>query len=259
MTAGSELVIAKPAQGALFFGVHGDNAGDSTYTLSMQVSSSSATMLAPGIPQAGAINAGAYEYYTFAVPMAPAVVYFTITSMSGDADLYVSTTNPKPSFSDSTWKAFSIGSVAVTIRSDKDPNFKVGTYYLAVHSLQASMFLITAAVDLNGIPMKTYLSDGQAQAGLVDEKAYRYFAFTTPAGASDGALTTLTVSVTGQYGDPDLVMKLDDGTGLASSLPTNTIYDYSANPFGVTATITVLRACTGCTYNIGVYGFAAPT
>jgi len=180
-------------------------------------------------------------------------LYLSVTPLTGDPDVYVSTTLQHPNQTSYTWRAMQFGADCITINSTTDRNFVTGTYYIAIYAYQYSTYTITAAADVGSSKSITALLNGQPQAGLVGNKLMRYYSVQATDSSQSAAYLQLTITVTARYGDPDLFVVQDDGSG---KLPSPAFYTWISNTVG-SVSVTIPQACGGCYYLIGVYGYAA--
>jgi len=112
-----------------------------------------------------------WEYFALIVDGTNSDLTIVVTDLaSGDPDLYVSTTNPKPDKKNFEYKEESIGADALTI-----PGAASGTtYYIGVYAFTPTHFSIVATW---GKP--TELVDGQPQGGKVPKHGMAYYTYTT--------------------------------------------------------------------------------
>jgi hypothetical protein len=145
------------------------------------------------------------------------------------------------------WQSSTVGIDTIGFDYTSD-NYIVGIYYIAVYAYSSCSFSITANVlDLSDVDTNpntvTSLFDGVPQIGLLtDPNTYHYYTFNM------GETGDLTISVTPQYGDPDLFVT--SGT----DLPTNTIYEWYSEAWG-RDTLTITDGCNNCLYTIGVMAY----
>jgi hypothetical protein len=219
------------------------------------VSATSSVMteeLQEGVPRSSWANAQQYKYYKFTLTYSMADMTILVTPMTGDPDLYVSTTSQVPSTNNYQWKAVAYGSDAINI-DYTDPNYIQGTYYIAVYAYTNTTFtLVVTVTDLsNANTSNNYLVlvNGVPQLGFLpysNETAYYWFSI-----GSDPVDVTFTV--TPRYGDPDMYIRNDGLT------PTTTFSQWSALSYG-RDTITILstdpHSCTNCRYTVMIYSWS---
>ena len=151
---------------------------------------------------------GSYRYFTFVVTHPNSTVAIVLTSVDGDPDLWVSLSNPHPTYLQSDWQA----RTGVGDRVDIDPSSSVlaakrngsivGQYYVAVFGFRRSTWDLrvkvvspdnpTGAFDLqNGIPVQSTL----------EPREYDYFTFTVNVEAWP---TDVIITAEAYSGNPDL-------------------------------------------------------
>lgn len=247
--------------------------GYSACIYSVQASAGRPTVLSPGVPQSGEVDAGGgfYTYYTFqANNTASEVVLLSLTPTMGDPDMYVSTsvtgvlpTNAPGSY---FWASSGLGAEVVSVdaagdghscfRSPSAPGSPPCVYTVGVMAYGGApaAFSITARTR-DGSPVR--LSPGVPVEGAVEALGYnRYTA------QYDPRLGYLEVTVTPTSGDPDLYISL------GAAIPNRTVAMYASTAgsgdedvlitptdpqfLGSTCSTRPLSACYA---NVAVYGF----
>lgn len=94
--------------------------------------------LTDGLPQMAYVKRGEYVYFTYNLTD-PHDFTVSVTTMSGDADVYVSTQG-KPSSSNYTWKHIDFGSDVLKIKSSDNGYIGQGLYYIGVKGFTNSLF-----------------------------------------------------------------------------------------------------------------------
>jgi hypothetical protein len=94
--------------------------------------------LTDGLPQMAYVRRGEYVYFTYNLTD-PHDFTVSLSTMSGDADVYVST-HGKPSSANYTWKHIDFGSDVLKIKSSDNGYIGKGTYYIAVKGFTNSLF-----------------------------------------------------------------------------------------------------------------------
>lgn len=218
--------------------------------------------LRDGVPQQDTVREGEYQYYRLEVERYHADVVITATSFFGDADLFVSTTVPRPNMTASghTWasRAYQHDRVVLQFSDIADCEAAaangVGTgacsVFIAVYGFANASYAITASVsDDFGRP--THLLAGVPQSGYVNESRYAYYQVLANA-APDSRLS---VTVTPSFGDPDLYATTDN------SQPGTRHYEFSSTHFGgwVEDVIWIVpdqpHYCNRCLINVAVFGY----
>ena len=105
-----------------------------------------------------AIEQGEYDYFSFYMEGAAGMtIQFTLTPLSGDPDLFVSTTVDHPSRINNTWQSFRYGSDTITIETSRDTSDGTSdtsasshscvdcTYFIAVYGNDNSHYTLTGA------------------------------------------------------------------------------------------------------------------
>lgn len=228
----------------------GGSIPNATYSLT---ASSTRTLvnLQDGVPLNDHVNARQYEYFSFQVNNPNSAVIFSVTAISGDPDVYVSTKLKRPDTQNFTWSATNFGGDVVHIDSQTDRNFIVGTYYIAVYAFTNTSFTITASVvDLstaNNATGDVLLINGSPQSGLIfNSTENRYYTFIFPPATSSRALT---ITVTPKWGDPDIYIRIDGERASRSA------YNYSATEWGRDS-ITIPAPCSSCMISILVTSYS---
>lgn len=125
------------------------------------------------VPQISSVESGASVYYVFDVKQEDSLsIELQITQARGDADIYVSTTDPKPTSKTAEWFSTDYGDDYIHITTD-DPNYKQGRYYIAVQGVHTTTFRFTVYTQGNNV----VLSLGKPFTDTVSRKEYNYFKF----------------------------------------------------------------------------------
>jgi hypothetical protein len=201
--------------------------------------STSHTILRPGIPVRDSVALEGYQYYKFQTVKGGDDVNIVATTITGDADLYVSRFSTKPSTIDFEWTSRQWGDDAVYIEGSA-----IETYYIAVYGYRAATYTLTANIVAINNTHSSLLVDGIPQNGWLDAETYDYFRFNAPSGVDH-----LTLSVTRRSGDPDLYIRNDGQT------PTNTFYQWSSASWGQDV-VTIDYPSPG-EYIVAVFAFSA--
>jgi hypothetical protein len=154
-----------------------------------------------------------YDYFAFYVDSPKKLLKFTLSPMSGDPDIFVSTKIRHPTVTNSTWRGLRYGSDVIEINTDTDSNACVHcTYYIAVFGASEATYTIMASVET------TYftLQDGVPMTGSVSQGDWNYYSFLNRYG-SDRDFRAVLSSITG---NADIFITLD------GSLPSWYNYDY---------------------------------
>lgn len=237
----------------------------SFYTI-MALSSAGMATLQEDRPVQGHADTGVYDFYVFNLLDADSPqVTFTVTSLSGDADLFVSMDKERPRREDISntsirvWWSMNVGpGDVVTI-----DNPAVGAYYVSVFGFTSATYTIVASAaepSRNGSDIKQ-LVDGYPQLDSVAATAYAYYRFVVgPPPRFDIEITVAPSSgIVALYVNTCAV---DDPTDMCSSRrPTATSATWTSDHSLARETITIaasdVRGCASCSYIIGVLGKTA--
>ena len=157
-------------KGKYTIGVYGESLDYSEYTIVCLVNNSE-MLLRAGSPQTGMIPDSGYRYYKYNLFKITAnQLYFMLTPISGNPDLYVSLSNsPTTEDYDSSSSLQGLEVDSITYLKGRDYNSLNGTYHIAVYSKSPSRFSIvvkeihpdgnTTIQLYPGIPQKDTLYD----------------------------------------------------------------------------------------------------
>ena len=149
-------------------------------------------------------------------------LYISITCLSGDADMYVST-NPdvNKNADHHIWEQTRYGSDGLTIFPD-DPNHCNNCYYfIAIYGFEESTYRILAQMK-NDEP--TVLMIGEPQSDHVGESGVNFYSITYPK-SNQGE--SLSIQITPSFGDPDIFVLVSTVDGAeARGRPNFNNYDY---------------------------------
>ena len=155
-------------------------------------------------------------------------LFVSLTCLSGDADLFVSTT-PGPTKDNHIWGQTRWGSDAITIYPE-DSHFCSGCYYfISVYGFEEALYTILASVKSEE-PSVMY--PGMPQADHVSESGVNNYAFEFVRTSKDSSAESeqITVSLTPSFGDPDIFVLVSDSTGEGGNggrgHPSPTNWDY---------------------------------
>jgi hypothetical protein len=176
--------------------------------------------LQPGIPIQSSVSKGAFDYYTFQLEQEDQRIRISVTPLSGDPDLFVSTTHIRPNGINSTWASAGYGTEIVSIDTTADIEACIHCrYFVGVQGSQAAHYSI--AVALHSVAPQTII-EGSPLGGMVEYQEAAYFVYRDVYG--EGRNFKIELSVTS--GDPDVYVTLD------GSLPTATNYGYRSINYG---------------------------
>jgi len=163
--------------------------------------------------------------------------------LTGDPDLYVSTSNQRPDDSDYEWIARNFGSDHITIE-----NPEATTFYIGVYGWESSTFSLVATLD------RIQLLPGQPHDGYLEPNtANSYSLYVPPAENDDGY--TLLVTLQFYYGQAGMYAAASELEGLGQGNYTWASTEVSTVDLRNTLTIDTNAAtgCTGCTYFLSVF------
>jgi len=221
----------------------GVNAYTHTLYTILAGTSSAASLLQSGRPVQGFVDGDAWQYYRFECTRSDVPLVLSLSALSGDPDLFVSMTNPRPSYYDFDWTHENVGSDVLTLTGD---DVRIGWYFIGVYGWTSSSFYLTATLgDIVLIPGRPYedaLSSGQI----------RYYYFTT---AADD-LQDIVVSLQFMYGNAAMYITTNDASPPG---PHNYQWDSTqVNNVDLRNTLTIHSTdtyfCSACTYYVAVHG-----
>ena len=136
--------------------------------------------LQAGVPFRDNVGAGEWEYFMFTNPDPSVDITFTLTSFSGDPDMYISATNPRPDnhLGNYTWRSQSIDYDRITIAATSANACKAANchYYVGIVGFGgAASFQLLVNMHTNSPP--TQLIRGQPQRGHVDFRELHFYSF----------------------------------------------------------------------------------
>jgi hypothetical protein len=213
-----------------YIGVYGVT--NSTYTL-LATTANSTTPLRSGVGIEAWVDQGGWEYFSFAVIEPGMTLDVTVTALTGDPDLYISTITPRPTLDDYEYRSLNVGDDHIFIAT---PNLT--TYYIGVYAFRNSTFRVTAVLGSDAI---ITLHNGEPQTGLLNVSLYKYYSLNL----QNTVLEDVTFSLTPIFGDPDLFIT-NDGT-----YPSITNYRWSSR-LNATDSIRILSP-RPVFYNVAVY------
>ena len=174
---------------------------NATYAITY-ASSTAVVELLNGIGQGGIVAATpAYSYFYIAVPTAGTDVFFVLTALAGDADIYVgvwSSPTFRPSVTSWTWKGDAYGSDAVFI-AGSDPRACGACNYIIAVTCAVGTSCAFAVGAIVAPATVAPLVSGQPVASAVAGQASRYFSFDT-----GGVLANVTFACVALTGDVEL-------------------------------------------------------
>jgi hypothetical protein len=220
-----------------------------------------AIALLDGVPQAGFVDDGEQEQYSFAfsLPAAGALgrrrLSISLATYVGDADVFVTLDGKQPGPAHFQYVSASpTGADEVVVRPTDDAYLRfcggldVCTVRIGVYGYGASIYVLTASALRH-----TRLEDGQQLQDSVDKGSYVFYTYA----ATDSSKVTFSVSPLG--GDPDLYVGCDSNAN--TTAPTSAAGTWLWRSIGLGTEVVVVesedkRRCTApCNYYLGVTAF----
>ena len=136
------LVIPNPPAGQLYIAIHSAVGMDSFYTISI-TGEGRTQVMSTGVTYTGELMAGRWQYYQLTLLSITSVsqLIFSLTSRTGDTDMYISDTIMQPSLTAYNWSSVEVEAVVdiVTLRNLSNAatgrtELHVGTYYIGVYA-----------------------------------------------------------------------------------------------------------------------------
>ncbi len=246
------------------------SAGESTTIRAVNgLKSLTPTELEPGEPMEGFAPPSGYVYFKLPPPDTASDIYFDVTPLNGDPDVFVTCLsdanlsgddNGTPSLQNHKWGSLSIGIDTIMIPAN-DLNYCSDAFVAGVSSFGTwpSNFSIVATTAEHYM---ITLNDGYPQDGSVLLQHYAYFQFTVP---STTTSSVINLALTTVSGDADMYITLDGRE------PSRTVWDYHGVGTGATELVSIRgdgagcplpdrSTCTcpatgACNVKIAVYGF----
>eukprot|EP00598_Pedospumella_elongata_P002386 CAMPEP_0184975878 /NCGR_PEP_ID=MMETSP1098-20130426/6959_1 /TAXON_ID=89044 /ORGANISM="Spumella elongata, Strain CCAP 955/1" /LENGTH=2755 /DNA_ID=CAMNT_0027498653 /DNA_START=79 /DNA_END=8346 /DNA_ORIENTATION=+ len=251
-----------PAPTTYIVGVH-----SLAYYSAFQISAAfqeSTLDLQAGVPVMDHVNKGEKDYFSFYLDQSFVSVSFALTTLSGDPDIYVSTTvgHPAPDSVNSTWRSSDYGPDVLVINPRTDPKACYHCmYYIAVIGNLESTYTISVTTS-NNMPR---LIDGVPSRGYAQLNKWTYYSFHNAYGSG----RDLHVNLVSATGNADLYITLD------GTIPIFGHYAYISEDYFTNDGVDILHTdaayapCRGattpsgaagptnCVVIVGVYGFSA--
>jgi hypothetical protein len=205
------------------------------------------TRLQFGIPAQGTVQEGNYQYYSFTVLDPTQAIVISLTSLTGDPDLFVSDT-ARPTEDNYRWVSEWFGSDVVTIEADE---LSTGEYYIGVYGFETSSFVLTVSTSSSSVT----LIPGQPQSDAIQAGESLSYNFHFPQVPKD---TDISLVLQFSYGSAVMYVSTQDEGEVG---PDN--FEWSSTEVnGVDSrnTLTILTSdpayCRTCTYRVSVVGIA---
>jgi hypothetical protein len=226
-----------------YIGVFARTPNDANYHITVHTDDTH-VLLQDGIPAHGHVDAGDSKYYLYQVTQEGCDLDVQLTELTGDPDLYISTTHQYPTPANAEHHSIAYGSDHLHFADAAATH-----YYILVLGWENSTYTVMATLTCDTQP-STYvqLTDGSPQSATLETNLWKYYRITV------GSPTDLTIAVTRTYGDPDLYVT----TSVDDADVSNSNYIWRSVAYGgdsLTITDTDEQFCTDCTYYIGVYAY----
>ena len=217
------------------------------------------TTLQDGVPTQDNVRVGEYKYYQLVIDEPRADVSVSLTNFLGRAELYLSTTNHRPTndINAFQWRSYSFLHDMVYIQynqlTDCEARVEVGgscVMYIGVYGRANAAFAVTASLDQT-FTAPVQLLDGVPIVGFVNQSHYQYYTAHVVAPPNSRVLITITPV----FGDPDLYVTTD------GSQPGKSNWNFRSVSWGGVAQDSVSieagkpHYCNDCMVRIAVYGF----
>eukprot|EP00457_Paulinella_chromatophora_P000073 gb/GEZN01000073.1/.p1 GENE.gb/GEZN01000073.1/~~gb/GEZN01000073.1/.p1 ORF type:complete len:2576 (+),score=267.19 gb/GEZN01000073.1/:57-7784(+) len=234
-----EIDVENSTAGQYLLLIYG--ASETAFSVMAALDSSHVT-LADGLAFQNNLAQGKYAYYRLRVDRTNQDLTITTTSITGDPDMYVSSTNEYPNLTSFDYKATSYLDDSVTIPFSE---LRLGYYYIAIYAWNECRYTIMAS-----FKNEPTLQDGLPQSGYVAKEAENYYVFFPNPSRTDN----ITFSVTPLSGSAFLYIS----STAQPSFGDPASYDWSSTYPSTTQIITIGPAstafCTSCTFFVMVYG-----
>jgi hypothetical protein len=131
-------------------------------------------VLQDGIPQQDNILAGKYDYFQFDVSQSSCRVSFTVTAITGDPDIYISTVTQKPTSTNFERAGTAGGSDQIDYTPSQAAQPR--TYFIGVFAYSNTTFTMLANTRCPGDDSSyVFMIDGMPQYGQLFYHQYRYY------------------------------------------------------------------------------------
>jgi len=196
-------------------------------------------------------------------------IFFMLTSLSGDSDLYIST-SPNPTKEVHMWQQARYGSDAITIYPENNQYCSDCYYFITICGFEESYFSLLVSLK-DDTP--TILYPGMPQNDHVAESGVNHYAFQFIRTSSNpnAPSESITIELQPSYGDPDIFTIVSNGEGEGGNNgrghPGPFNYDYNSMQNNQVADRVVIRTNTAkfnnlcpldsssCTIQIAITGF----
>lgn len=243
---------------------------NSRYTLTYSLKDST-VVLVNGLPLVGHVASQRYQYYKFALYQPGKDVLISVSSISGDPDVYIGLSpNTHPSRGNFTWVSSKLGSDSLTLQYDDliekrciPTTSRPCELFLGVFGWRNSSYAITATVQ-DGFLSPVILLDGVSQSGMVEQSSYQYYKYYISVDeARNNALPkSIKVILTPtDSGDVDLYLRFASPSSAPNaSEPGKDHFDYRSVSWAnvvekIEVTFDMPGYCVNCVVYIAAYGY----
>lgn len=222
------------------------------------------TTLITGTPTIGSVSTGEYRFYRAPIARLDASVTVTLTSLSGDPDLYASFLTPRPTAAEYNFSSSDMGDDRIFL-SHFLPSFCEGAagmceLRIGVSGYRNSTFTLAMT---QGNETRLSLLDGLPQRGTLEEQQWQFYSFDVQGGPG---LDQVRISIGAEYGDPDVFVRACPPAAAGPGRRTDCPLPFRGDPEGWSGTragseevrvsaTTGTGWCGNCSYTIGVVGF----
>ena len=197
-----------------------------------------------------------FTEFIFESRWAGTVVTLVLTPLSGDPDMYVST-SPNANGTNSFWRAATMGVDVIQIfPTDPHACAPPCRYYIGITGYGGTaLFTITGSTSSSA---PSLLLNGRPQSAFVNQSFENLYYFDAAAN-----VPSFTIHVVATYGDPDIYVRLD------GAMPTVNYYQFVSLAYDQDSSLTIstsdplFRNCTAntnggnyCRVFIGIYGYS---
>jgi len=268
--SGVEIVYIEPSDPAVIscplpctyvIGVQAYGRQNASFVIVARTRVGRSVALSPLLPVVGFVGQGEYDRYTAAFDRSVGVLEIVVSSISGDADLYIALDNrfvTRSNWSYASTEESGVSEDIVITSMDLAFNQSITcgggapssgfrlpcTASIAVYGFTASAYVITAFSSVRS------LLDGVAAQGNTKAGQYQYFIY-----AQLNKFVPIVFTVIPQSGDPDIFIST------SNTRPNSTSYMWSGQSAGTEIVYilptdpNVVNCATPCIYYIGVLAF----
>ena len=218
-----------------------------------------------GIPMSGIVHSKTYQYYSYIMTSNTADLIIILTSLTGDCDLFLSTTNKHPVISNFTWISMRYGNDILTIPHTEllthCHNNTICNIFIGVYGYQNSSYSLIINTDLS-YKNRIQLINGLSQNDFVGYSLYKYYEYyiNKPNIVNNQIVSSVIINLISlNNNDADIYVTLSE-----ESEPSKSNYIYSSKNtmnFNDEIIITpeISTYCVDCKLFIAIYGYSVAT